>query len=74
MRQGAAATITGEAFRETLTGQVAEVFREAGVSALYPADPLAASDKCVMTVRIKLNNGQPVRALVYGQVTVRINP
>lgn len=72
VKEGAAAEITGEAIRGTLRGKVDEILREAGESALFPVDPLTATDKRVIRVRIRLEPNQGVERLSGLQVSVRI--
>ena len=72
VRQGAAATVTGEAFEGALTGKVAEILREAGYNALFPVDVSNAADKRIVRVRIRLDNGEKVQGLAGSQVVVRI--
>lgn len=74
VREGAKATITGEAFTGSLAGTVAEILREAGTSTLFPTDPLTSPDNRVLKVRIRLQSGQGVERLSGSQVAVRIEP
>jgi HlyD family secretion protein len=74
VREGAKASITGEAFTGALAGTVAEILREAGTSTLFPTDPLASPDNRVVKVRIRLQRGQGVERLSGSQVAVRIEP
>lgn len=74
VRPGAQASITGEAFEGTLTGTVDEIMRVASNNEVYPADPLAAADRRVLGVRIRLDDGAKVGHLSNSQVSVRIEP
>jgi ABC exporter DevB family membrane fusion protein len=74
VRTGARASITGEGFEATLMGTVDEVLRVAGNNEVYPTDPLAAADRRVLGVRIRLDDGARVEHLSNSQVTVRIEP
>jgi HlyD family secretion protein len=74
VRQGAKATITGEAFAGSLTGRVDEILQGAGPSTLFPTDPLVAADKRVIKVRIRLDASSKVERLSGSQVDVRIQP
>jgi HlyD family secretion protein len=69
---GAHATVTGEAFDGKLTGTVKEILREAGYSALFPADPSNAADKRIVRVRIALDDPAKVSGLSNSQVVTRI--
>jgi HlyD family secretion protein len=72
VREGAKATITGDSFTGTLTGAVTEILRQAGVSTLFPTDPLASPDNRIIRVRIRLGSDQGVERLSGAQVAVRI--
>jgi HlyD family secretion protein len=72
VREGANATITGEAFTGALTGAVAEILRQASSSTLFPVDPLASPDNRIIKVRIRLKPDQGVERLSGTQVAVRI--
>lgn len=73
VREGAKATITGEAFTGALTGTVTEILREASTSTLFPVDPLASPDHRIIKVRIRLKADQGVERLSGTQVAVRID-
>jgi hypothetical protein len=64
--------VTGEAFDGKLTGTVKEILREAGYSALFPADPSNAADKRIVRVRIALDDPGKVSGLSNSQVVTRI--
>ena len=72
VREGAKATITGEAFTGALTGAVTEILRQAGTSTLFPVDPLTSPDNRIIKVRIRLRPDQGVERLSGTQVAVRI--
>jgi HlyD family secretion protein len=74
VHKGAQATITGDGFVGSLTGDVDEILREAGPGTLFPTDPLVAADKRVIRVRIRLDNSSKVERLSGSQVDVRIQP
>ena len=72
VREGAKATITGEAFTGALTGAVTEILRQASTSTLFPIDPAASPDSRIIKVRIRLKPDQGVERLSGTQVAVRI--
>jgi len=72
LREGANATITGEAFSGALTGTVTEILRQAGTSTLFPVDPAASPDNRIIKVRIRLKPDQGVERLSGSQVAARI--
>ncbi|MFN7924163.1 MAG: efflux RND transporter periplasmic adaptor subunit [Bryobacteraceae bacterium] len=74
VRLGAPATVSGEALRAPISGQVAEILREAGDSTLFPPSALTAADKRVLRVRIRLADSRAVQQLSNSQVSVRIEP
>ena len=74
VREGAHATITGEGFTGSLKGKVEEILRQASNNELYPNDAMTASDKRVLGVRIRLDDGKKVQHLSNSQVSVHIEP
>jgi len=72
VREGAKATITGEAFAGALSGAVTEILRQAGTSTLFPIDPASSPDNRIIKVRIRLSPDQGVERLSGTQVSVRI--
>jgi HlyD family secretion protein len=74
VRTGAQASVTGQGFEGTLTGRVDEILRVASNNEVYPTDPLAAADRRVLGVRIRLDDGAKVEHLNNSQVSVRIEP
>jgi HlyD family secretion protein len=74
VRTGSQASITGEGFEGILSGRVDEILRVASNNDVYPTDPLAAADRRVLGVRIRLDDGARVEHLSNSQVSVRIEP
>ena len=74
VRLGAPAVVTGDAFRESLTGEVVEIVPMVTRSTIMPIDPLAFSDLRVVKAWIRLDRPQAVAALGNHQVSVTIKP
>ena len=74
VRVGAAARATGDGFTGELTGTVQEIGMQVDRSSVFNPDPASFSDKRVVRVRIKLDQGDKVRNLVNHQVYVTISP
>ena len=74
VRLHAKATITGEGFTGSITGEVVEILNQVNDSRLFPRDPLTTSDKRVLGVRIQLDDSQKVLHLSNSEVSVHIEP
>lgn len=74
VRVGASARAKGDGFRGELSGVVSEVGLQVDSSSIFNPDPASFSDKRVVKVRIKLEDGERVRGLVNHQVNVVISP
>lgn len=74
VRIGAPAVVTGDAFRESLNGQVIEIVPMVSRSTIIPIDPLAFSDLRVIKVWIRLDRPQAVAQLGNHQVSIAIKP
>jgi HlyD family secretion protein len=74
VRIGAPAVVTGDAFRESLKGQVVEIVPMVTRSTITPIDPLAFSDLRVVKAWIRLDHPQAVAQLGNHQVSIAIKP
>jgi len=73
VRVGQHATVTSEAVNEPLHGIVEEIGRLIYKNDIFNLDPRADRDTRIVEVRIKLDTPQPVAALTYLEVSVRID-
>ena len=74
VRMGAVATMTGAALSRPLTGRVVELGRYVGNGTVFPVDPLSFSDRRVVKVRIRLDDGAAAAGLSNAPVDVEIRP
>jgi HlyD family secretion protein len=71
---GQKASVSGPMLQEKLSGKVTQIGSEVSRSELLPLDPAAFADTRVVKVKIQLENGDRVAALIYGKVDVVIHP
>jgi HlyD family secretion protein len=74
VRSGAVARVRGDGFAGELTGTVGEIVSQVGDNEIYRNDPFSYSDKRIVRVRIRLNDGARVSGLSNTQVNVTIEP
>jgi len=74
VRIGSPAIVTGDAFRESLQGQVVEIVPMVSRSTIIPIDPLAFSDLRVVKAWVRLDHPQAVAQLGNHQVSITIKP
>lgn len=74
VRAGQKATITGEALKEPLLGEVESIGSQVAKEDLAPTDPVSFSDARVIEVRIRLDNSDIASRLIHSKITAMIEP
>ena len=71
---GQKAVISGELLPEKMQGTVTRIDPQVSKSELLPLEPTAFADTRVVKVKIQVEKGERIAALIYGKVDVVIEP
>ena len=74
VRTGAPALVQGDGFRGEFTGRVTEIIGQVDTNVLYSTDPYSYSDRRVVKVRIRPDQGAGLAAMCNAQVRITIQP
>jgi HlyD family secretion protein len=74
LRVGQKATITSEAFKGPLHGEVDSIGSQVAKQDIQPTDPVSFSDARIVEVKVRLAESAMASHLIHGKVTVVIEP